>query len=180
MIVAKGVLKINISHPVYQPARMTRSGGEWQVVCNQKNQFLEFHKKNKILFFVLSIFLLISTTPIIAGGIGNGKDGSPSISGVVNAYTFLINDVKKCDYQLQVADANNFYADDLILIIQMQGAIIDGTNTSTYGTLLDDGDAGNYEFAKVKSVSGNIISLKYSLLRSYQVAGNVQIVRVPQ
>ncbi len=136
--------------------------------------------KNKFLFFVVSISLIVYATPSLAAGIGNGKNGSPSISGVVNAYTYLISDVKKCDHQLQVADANNFYADDLILIIQMQGAIIDGTNTSTYGTLLDYSDAGNYEFAKVKSVSGNIISLKYSLLRSYQVAGNVQIVKVPQ
>jgi gliding motility-associated-like protein len=136
--------------------------------------------KNKILFFVLSLSFLIFSTPCFPQGIGNGQDGSPSISGIVNSYTYLINDLNPCDYELHVADASNFKADDLILIIQMQGALIDGTNTPNYGTVVDYENAGNYEYAKVQSVSGNIISLQYSLLRSYIASYNVQIVNVPQ
>ena len=137
-------------------------------------------EKYIFLYFLLSILFLINSSFCFALGIGNGKDGSPSISGVVNTYSYLINDLKKCDYQLQVADATNFFADDLILIIQMQGAKIDGTNAPSYGTIMDYSNTGNYEFAKVKSVSGNTITLQYSLLRSYQIEGNVQIVKVPQ
>lgn len=136
--------------------------------------------KNTMFFFVLSFSFLICSPSYLAQGLGNGQDGSPNISGVVNSYTFLLNDLNQCDYQLNVADASSFSPDDLILIIQMQGAIIDSSNTSTYGTILNYGNAGNYEFAKVQSISGNTISLQYSLLRAYTISGNVQIVKVPQ
>ncbi len=136
--------------------------------------------KNKILVFALCIQCVFLTVTCFAQGIGNGQDGSPSISGIVNSYTYLLNDAGRCENKLNVADASAFNSGDLILIMQMQGAIIDGTNTPTYGTIQDYRKSGNYEFAKVQSVSINEITLQYALTRYYAVSGKVQVIRVPQ
>ncbi len=136
--------------------------------------------KNIVNIITISFYFFITSLNCIAQGIGNGEDGSPSISGIVNSYTYLLSNVSQCDYKLNVANASIFSHDNLIIVIQMQGAIIDSTNTSSYGTILEYGNTGNYEFAKVDAVNGNEITLKHSLLRDYEVEGNVQIIKVPQ
>ena len=77
---------------------------------------------------------------------------------------------------------------DVILIYQARGATIDTTNTPTYGDITNYGNAGNYEFQSVASVSGNDIGLlplstgssctAGALKRSYD--SGAQVIRVPQ
>lgn len=77
---------------------------------------------------------------------------------------------------------------DVILIYQARGATIDTTNTPTYGDITSYGNAGNYEFQSVASVSGNDIGLlplstgssctAGALKRSYD--SGAQVIRVPQ
>lgn len=95
---------------------------------------------------------------------------------------------------------------DLILIVQMQGVSMDidlttiswgGDYTLSSGGFADFGNqnnyrddwgqvtnynnAGKYEYAQVRSVSGsNGITLMCALTNSYDVSGHVQIVRVPR
>lgn len=62
----------------------------------------------------------------------------------------------------------------------MQGASINDSNTSSYGSILNYNNAGNYEFCKITSVTPFSISLENPLLRSYTASGKVQIIKVPQ
>lgn len=77
---------------------------------------------------------------------------------------------------------------DVILIYQARGASINTANSVTYGDITAYGNAGNYEFQSVASVSGNNIGLAPlasgnsctagALKRSYD--SGAQVIRVPQ
>lgn len=132
---------------------------------------------------VLLLFSLLAGFhgPSFGQALGDGSEGSPAISGVINAYTPLLQSALSCTQKISVGDATLFHAGDLILIIQMQGAEIDGSNTSSYGTIVDYAAAGNYEYSKVKTVIGNTtLELERPLLRVYDIFGKVQVIRVPQ
>ncbi|GAB4129850.1 MAG: hypothetical protein Fur0027_15150 [Raineya sp.] len=118
-----------------------------------------------------------------------GKLGSQTISIpsiVINQYAVLQTNASVGNTQITVtniADLNNpqpLERGDLLLIIQMQGAIIDNTNTVDYGNILTYNGAGNYEFVYVTQVVGNTISLSCPLRNSYTTTGKTQVVRVPQ
>ncbi len=98
---------------------------------------------------------------------------------VINSYTeVLAYDI--CTNSVAVADAVSYNAGDTVLLIQMMGAVIDTSNTSAFGTIIDYRNAGNYEMNYVASVSGNSIALRNKLTRSYDIPeGRVQLIRVP-
>jgi gliding motility-associated-like protein len=101
------------------------------------------------------------------------------IGNIINSYTPVIA-LNECDNKITVEDAGAFNTGDTVLIIQMKGAVIDSSNTASFGTITDYKNAGNYEFNYVKSKAGNIIELKDSLTRAYDVpVGKVQLIRVP-
>ncbi|MCX6316588.1 MAG: gliding motility-associated C-terminal domain-containing protein [Bacteroidetes bacterium] len=104
---------------------------------------------------------------------------SVSIGGIINTYTPVIS-LTPCVNGLVVEDASTFNTGDTVLLIQMKGAIIDTTNTSAFGTITDNKNAGNYEINYVKSKSGNTIELLNTISRSYDLpGGKVQLVRIP-
>ena len=73
-------------------------------------------------------------------------------------------------------------AGDLVLVMQMQGATINTSATDVnYGTVISS-TAGQYEYAKVASVSGSTITLTTALGNGYTTSAgqNFQVVRVPQ
>src|SRR6185437_13238434 len=73
-----------------------------------------------------------------------------------------------------------FSVGDDILIIQMKGSEIDTSNTATFGQMINWHNAGNYEVNKIGSISGSVITLKYTLTKSYDIPGGiVQIVKIP-
>jgi len=83
-----------------------------------------------------------------------GKDGVQTISTpsvIVNQYAILQSNVTAGSTTItltNVADLNNptpLQIGDLLLIIQMQGASIDNTNTINYGNILSYNGAGNYD-----------------------------------
>ena len=107
------------------------------------------------------------------------NDCGSEIGSVINNYTPVLN-WDPCKNSLIVGDANGFFPGDTILLIQMKGAIIDSTNTAAFGTISDYKNAGNYEINYIKSITGNIIDLKNSITRLYDIPdGKVQLVRVP-
>jgi gliding motility-associated-like protein len=102
-----------------------------------------------------------------------------NISGIINTYTPVIS-LSPCDNKITVEDATTFNTGDTVLMIQMKGAVVDSTNTASFGTTTDYKNAGNYEFNYVKSKTGNIIELKNTITRQYDLPnGKVQLIRVP-
>ncbi|HNW89910.1 MAG TPA: gliding motility-associated C-terminal domain-containing protein [Bacteroidales bacterium] len=121
-----------------------------------------------------------------------GKNSALTVSStgtVVNAYTTLISDASAANMSITVGSnilnnhfTSNLAAGDLIFIIQMQGATMQGgAYWSNYGYLESYNNSGKYEFAQVASVSGsNIIFLTCGLINDYSAGGHTQIVRVPR
>ncbi|MBN8703308.1 MAG: gliding motility-associated C-terminal domain-containing protein [Bacteroidetes bacterium] len=146
----------------------------------------------------LFILLYITSLQLVAQ---RGKHGAKIITSantIVNEYTYLTADALSGTTTLTVFDgflnstsrfSGPLAQGDLILIIQMQGAIINGTasgdgatpSDSTWGEILSYGSCGNYEFAQVKSlVNINTIELDCPISNNYVALGKVQIVRVPR
>ena len=116
-------------------------------------------------------------------GTGNPVSGTSAVVvGAINA----------------AGSATTIAAGDLILIMQMQGADINTTNTNSYGDGVSSASAsgylstnlyaGYYEYANVASVAGTTINLTYPLINNYYTrafsAGNsirsYQVIRVPR
>ncbi len=98
---------------------------------------------------------------------------------IINDYT-PASAFDKCKNMLTVADASKYKAGDTVLLIQMKGAVIDSTNTATFGNITDYKNTGNYEFNYIKNKSGNLIELKNVITRQYDFTeGKVQLIRVP-
>jgi gliding motility-associated-like protein len=108
------------------------------------------------------------------------KCGKPtSISGVINTYS-QVTKIDTCRWALTVGGGVAYKVGQKILIIQMQGAIIDSSATSTFGSIKNISVAGNYEYGTIDSIAGTILFLKNPLLKSYNTAADVQVVSVPQ
>lgn len=99
-----------------------------------------------------------------------------NISGVINSYT---NVTAVSGTTISVGSSAGYSVGDQILIIQMQGATIDESNSSSFGNITAIGDAGNYEFTTVCSVPNGTQIVVNNIQRTYTVTGNVQVVSVP-
>jgi gliding motility-associated-like protein len=101
------------------------------------------------------------------------------IEEIINLYTPVLA-FDPCKNQLTVENANGYNVGDTVLMIQMKGAVIDSSNTAAFGTVTDYKSAGNYEFNYILAKTGNLVTLKNKLLRTYEIpAGKVQLIRVP-
>src|SRR5687767_7784336 len=105
--------------------------------------------------------------------------GQQNISGIINQYTPVLA-LEPCSNKINVENATAFNVGDTVLMIQMKGAVIDSSNNSTFGSITNYKNSGNYEQNQVKSKTGNVIELKYKLTRPYDIPlGAVQLIRVP-
>jgi gliding motility-associated-like protein len=99
------------------------------------------------------------------------------ISGVINFYT----EAKSINCNsIKVANSAGFNKGDKVLIIQMQGAVVDLSNSSRFGEITDFNNAGNYEFGVIEVVVGTELILQNFIQKKYTISGKVQVVRVPQ
>ncbi|MDR7372885.1 hypothetical protein [Flavobacterium aquidurense] len=111
-----------------------------------------------------------------------------NISGIINSYypVTAINQpvCDHCDFTcihtITVANTTGLAVGDKALIIQMKGADINTTNTSAGGVVTAINNAGNYEFFVIESITGNVLTTKYHLMKRYTVTGSVQVVRIPK
>ncbi len=92
--------------------------------------------------------------------------------------TFEISNYKPCNNSITLTNANNIQSGDLVFIIQMNGAIIDRSNSEKYGDIIDLNGAGQFEFNEVTSVNGNEIQLKYNIKEGYDFSAAVQFIKV--
>lgn len=151
-----------------------------------------------IVLIILSIIIPLTTSA------QSGKDGSVSYTTaatrILNRYSALASSASSGSYIVSVSaiadlsgstsfsNSVNPYTTaalspgDLVFIIQMQGADIDYTNTSTYGDISAYNGVGDYEFKTVYSVSGNNIYFCDPLVNNYYVGGRkrAQVIRVPR
>lgn len=106
---------------------------------------------------------------------------STLISGVINKYA-KVNSIQtsSCQDTIFVTDTSGFSTVEGLLIIQMQGASTNNSNTSIFGDVTNLNNAGNYEFAIIESVGNNYVLVADVLLKSYTVSSSVQIVTVPK
>ncbi|HAE12648.1 MAG: T9SS type A sorting domain-containing protein [Chitinophagales bacterium] len=100
-----------------------------------------------------------------------------AIHGVINDYTIATG--IGCDNKLEVTDAAAFSPGDKVLIVQMKGAVIDSSNTSSFGTILNWGTAGKYELNELADVGDDHLQLAYLTENTYDFSFRVQVVRVP-
>ena len=110
-------------------------------------------------------------------GIGSGRSGAKAVttSTVVNSYAAIIATVATTATTITVDSAAGFSAGDLILIWQTSGLVAAVT------TDLSAVSTGSFEYARIKSVAGNVVTLTNPIVSLTGFAANsAQIVRVPE
>ncbi|MFZ1529442.1 MAG: T9SS type A sorting domain-containing protein [Ferruginibacter sp.] len=101
-----------------------------------------------------------------------------NIGGIVNTYT-AVTAFGLCANSITVADASGFSVGNTVIVIQMQGAVIDETNTAGFGTVSNYQSAGLWEKATIAAINSNEVSFSKNLLNTYQLSGKVQMVSLP-
>ena len=106
------------------------------------------------------------------------SQGTVSISGVINSYARILS----YDSAANVASLSaplSWGCSNLVLVIQMNGARYDSSNSPSYGTVLDYNGAGSYEFTRATQLTGLTVAFSPPLHRAYDFSSAVQIVTVP-
>jgi len=103
-----------------------------------------------------------------------------NIGGIVNIYT-PVTAISGCaNHILQVESAQGFSPGDKVLLIQMQGTTINLTNTPSFGNIIGFNGTGEYEMNRIANIVGNQIQLLFRSSPWFNVAGKVQLIRVPE
>ncbi len=98
---------------------------------------------------------------------------------IINQYAAVYN-FNECNNGLDLDNASPFNPGDTVLLIQMKGAVIDSSNTESFGQITSYNNAGNFEFNVIRSKSGNHVTLENLLKRTYDFKnGKAQLIRVP-
>lgn len=100
------------------------------------------------------------------------------LSGIINVYAAVTN-IDTCAGILTLDKSTGFSAGMQVIVIQMQGAEINVTNSANFGNINDLRSAGLYERAHIRAVNGNQIELENLLLNQYNLDGNVQVISLP-
>src|ERR1700704_3372421 len=148
------------------------------------------------------IALVVPSIPAYAAGgcATPGRDGSGSLSGVINTYYSGVGTAAAASTTITLGAATPIAIGDLVIVIQMQDAAIDSTNTGAYGdgvagdpatgwTALNS--AGLYEYAVATSavpLVGGALTVSGPLINTYTQAAptagqgqrDFQVIRVPQ
>ncbi|MDD7885296.1 gliding motility-associated C-terminal domain-containing protein [Flavivirga sp. 57AJ16] len=138
-------------------------------------------KKEQLKYshLLICVSLLFSFSAISQTNISGVINDYQAVSGITFPGCGPCNTSAACLNAITVGDVSAFSIGDKVLIIQMKGATINTTNTSSGGTITDIGNAGNYEFFTISNIIGNDIYPNGPLVNTYDVPGLVQLVRVP-
>jgi Domain of unknown function DUF11 len=142
--------------------------------------------KNAVTTAVIATSVMLVASPA-AYAWQPGKDGAGSIAAantVINTYYAVPGNLNQGDTTIALSSAAGLSAGDVLMIYQAQGATIDATNASSYGSISSLNNAGRYEFVSVVSVAGNTVTISTfctaGLRFNYTATGKIQAVRVPQ
>lgn len=98
-------------------------------------------------------------------------------SNATNEYFKVIGSTP-CSNELEIESSSNLEIGDKIVLIQMNGAIIDRSNTEKYGDIIDFNGAGQFEFNEVLLKNGNKITFKYKIKDGYDFTAAIQLIKV--
>jgi Domain of unknown function DUF11 len=142
--------------------------------------------KNALTASAIAMSVVLAVSPA-AYAWQPGKDGAGNITAantVINTYYTVPGDLAAGATTITLSSSAGLSAGDVLMIYQAQGAAINATDTSAYGSISNLGNAGRYEFVSVVSVSGNTVTIgtlcTSGLRFNYTAAGKIQAVRVPQ
>lgn len=105
--------------------------------------------------------------------------GQPCVQGIINIYTPVL-DFECAGNTVVVQSSTGFQANDLVLLIQMQGATCTQDNNASFGNLTQLNHAGNYEINRIQSIQDNKIAMQFERTREYDISGKVQLIRIPE
>src|SRR5207253_2444665 len=97
---------------------------------------------------------------------GRSQGQVVTISGIINIYSPVVS-IDYCANSLTLSSMSGFAQGDEVLIIQMKGVRCDSSDSPTFGSIVDPGEAGNYELTFVRSIAGSTVVLRDGLLRRY-------------
>ena len=119
--------------------------------------------------------LIFQGTPGSGSGFPSGVL-NPASGTVVNSYA-AVSSISGSN--VNVSSTTGFTAGGRAIIVQMQGATVDRTDTSTHGDISSYGTAGRFEYVEIQSVGGGVITLTAAPTITFDTSGAVQIVSVP-
>ena len=120
--------------------------------------------------FLLSAVLLLASWSIFA---------QTNVSGIINNY-YEVTGFDKCNNNVSLtATPIGLAVGDHVLLIQMRGVDAEADNTVTYGSILNLAKSGTYEMLTVQAIAFNVVTFNEVMSRVYEVAGRVQLIRVP-
>ena len=122
--------------------------------------------------FMLRILLLFLCFPFFIAA------QNVNLSGIINQYESILA-IDSCTGLLEVQDTAGFPKNSRILMLQMQGASINTSNSANYGSVLNLGGAGFYEVNWIDSTASGQLFLRNKPNFAFDIAGQVQIVSYP-
>lgn len=129
---------------------------------------------NPSLFVFRAILLVLSWMFMLF----NSAFAQQSISGQINNYA-AVTEPNACPNKVTVSTTNGFAVNGKVLIIQMQGAMIDESNSANFGNISLN-QAGQYEKATIAAIDGDELTFTHDLINIYDESGSVQVVTIPQ
>ena len=102
-------------------------------------------------------------------------------SGIVNTYRKVIS-IDTAKGIVRLSNASNLvqFIGHSVMIIQMKGATIDQSNTSSFGNITTLGNCGRFEIGRMCGQLTDSIVLENKLQNFYDVSGFVQLVFMPK
>lgn len=106
------------------------------------------------------------------------ESNAQTISGIVNSY-FKATYYASQYNALKVPGVTGLVKGDRVLIIQMKGAVINETNSSSFGNITSINGSGQYEFATICGFVNDTVGFENTLLNTYDFTRAVQVIHVP-
>jgi hypothetical protein len=126
---------------------------------------------NSVVFFLALFFTTIA-------------QAQTNISGVINTYAKVTNVTSTTITVSTLSGAvSAFNAGNYAIIMQMKGANVDNSSSSSFGKINSLNNAGNYEFVQIQTVSGSgpyTFTISQALFNSYTTSDLVQLISVPR
>jgi PKD repeat protein len=111
-------------------------------------------------------------------GLGMSNAQPETLTGIINRYA-AVQGINYCDNSLLLSSTAGFSVGQAVLVIQMQGAEINISNSPAFGDITNLGSAGRYERGYIRNIDGARILLEKALINEYNLAGAVQVVSMP-
>lgn len=108
----------------------------------------------------------------------NAQNTITEISGVINDFTKVIT-IDYCTSELTVNSTEGFLVGMPVVLIQVKGATIKNSNSSSFGEIEAMNNTGKYETNIVHTITGDRIFLRHEILNTFDDNSVIQLVSMP-